>query len=39
MIVMNKKQEIKLMFETMFETKEIDLDTYFELMQILEDTK
>ena len=36
---MNKKQEIKLMFETMFETKEIDLDTYFELMQILEDTK
>lgn len=31
---MNKKQEIELMFET----KEIDLNEYFELMQILEDT-
>jgi hypothetical protein len=32
---MCKKQEIELMFES----KEIDLDEYFELMQILEDTK
>lgn len=32
---MNKKQEIELMLEL----KEIDLNTYFELMQILEDTK
>lgn len=32
---MNKKQEIELMLES----KEIDLNTYFELMQILEDTK
>ena len=32
---MYKKQEI----EFMLETKEINLDEYFELMQILEDTK
>jgi len=32
---MCKKQEI----ESMLETKEISLDEYFELMQILEDTK
>ena len=39
MIVMCKKQEKKQEIELMFESKEIDLDEYFELMQILEDTK
>jgi len=36
---MCKKQEKKQEIELMFESKEIDLDKYFELMQILEDTK